>query len=48
MFVNVDRVKILCFSDWEKVQDLVVTLPNDSTQTIRISAEPQRRLELIL
>merc|ERR1719341_2327028 len=30
-------------SDWDKIQDLVVTLPNDTTQTIRISAEPQRR-----
>ncbi len=32
-----------CNSAWDKVQDLVVTLPNDTTQTIRISAEPQRR-----
>jgi len=30
-------------SDWDKIQDLVITLPNDTTQTIRISAEPQRR-----
>jgi len=30
-------------SQWDKVQDMIVTLPDDSTSTIRISAEPQRR-----
>ncbi|XP_023331908.1 uncharacterized protein LOC111704027 [Eurytemora carolleeae] len=40
---ELDVGKVEPESNWEKVQDLVVTLPNDSTQTIRISAEPQRR-----
>ena len=30
-------------SEWDRVQDMVVTLPNDQTKTIRISAETQKR-----
>merc|ERR1712012_1386894 len=40
---EMDIGKVEAESDWDKIQDMVVTLPNDSTQTIRISAEPQRR-----
>merc|ERR1711963_1032060 len=40
---ELDIGKVEAESDWDKIQDLVVTLPNDTTQTIRISAEPQRR-----
>jgi len=40
---ELDVGKVEAESNWDKVQDLVVTLPNDTTQTIRISAEPQRR-----
>jgi len=40
---ELDCGKVEAESDWDKVQDMVVTLPNDTTQTIRISAEPQRR-----
>ena len=40
---EMDIGKVEAESDWDKVQDMVVTLPNDTTQTIRISAEPQKR-----
>jgi len=30
-------------SDWDKVQDMIVTLPDETTSTIRISAETQKR-----
>ena len=40
---ELDIGKVEAESDWDKVQDMVVTLPNDTTQTIRISAEPQKR-----
>ena len=40
---ELDIGKVEAESDWDKVQDMVVTLPNDSTQTIRITAEPQKR-----
>jgi len=40
---ELDIGKVEAESNWDKVQDLVVTLPNDTTQTIRISSEPQRR-----
>jgi len=40
---EMDIGKVEAESEWDKVQDLVVTLPNDSTKTIRISSEPQKR-----
>ena len=40
---ELDIGKVEAESDWDKVQDMVVTLPNDTTQTIRITAEPQKR-----
>jgi len=40
---ELDIGKVEAESQWDKVQDMVVTLPNQTTQTIRISAEPQRR-----
>ena len=40
---EMDIGKVEAESDWDKVQDLVVTLPNDTTKTIRISSEPQKR-----
>lgn len=40
---ELDIGKVEAESEWDKVQDMVVTLTNETTQTIRISAEPQRR-----
>jgi len=40
---ELDIGKVEPESNWEKVEDLVVTLPNDNTKTIRISSEPQKR-----
>jgi len=40
---ELDIGKVEAESDWDKVQDMVVTLPNDTTQTIRITADPQKR-----
>ena len=40
---ELDIGKVEAESDWDRVQDMVVTLPNDQTKTIRISAETQKR-----
>jgi len=40
---ELDVGKTTAESNWDKVQDMIVTLPDDTTSTIRISAEPQRR-----
>ena len=32
---EMDIGKVEAESDWDKIQDLVVTLPNDTTKTIR-------------
>jgi len=40
---ELDVGKVEAESNWDKIQDLVVSLPNDTTRTIRISAEPQKR-----
>ena len=40
---ELDIGKVEAESEWDKVQDMVVTLPNDQTKTIRISAETQKR-----
>jgi len=40
---EIDIGKTETESQWDKVQDLVVTLPNEKTQTVRITSEPQRR-----
>merc|ERR1711963_1083983 len=41
--LELDIGKVEAESEWDKVQDMVVTLPNDQTKTIRISAETQKR-----
>merc|ERR1712004_267940 len=40
---ELDVGKTTAESNWDKVQDMIVTLPDDTTSTIRITAEPQRR-----
>merc|ERR1712047_139868 len=40
---ELDVGKTTAESNWDKVQDMIVTLPDDTTQTIRITAEPQKR-----
>jgi len=40
---ELDIGKVEAESEWDRVQDMVVTLPNDQTKTIRISAETQKR-----
>ena len=40
---ELDIGKVEAESEWDRVQDMVVTLPNDQTKTIRISSETQKR-----
>merc|ERR1712047_141719 len=40
---ELDVGKTTAESNWDKVQDMIVTLPDDQVSTIRITAEPQRR-----